>query len=514
MTAHALHALEPQDNVAVALRDLDAGATADLDAGGEVRLVDAIGRGHKVALTDIAEGDPVLKYGHVIGVATRPIRTGEHVHSHNLVFSPHGASQASDAGTALDPDAPALDLPERRSFLGIRRSDGSVATRNYLAVVSSVNCSATVCKAIAARAEASGLLDEYPTIDGVMAVTHEQGCGHAGESEGLQTLRRTLMGYARHPNVGGVLLIGLGCEMNQMEGMLDGIEFRPEVPVVRFTVQDEGGTKASIARGVRELQAMAPEVAKVEREEVPVSELVVGLNCGGSDGWSAVTANPALGVASDLIVAQGGRSVLAETPEVYGAEDLLIRRATSPEVAQTLLDRLAWWESYTAADGGSMDNNPSPGNKEGGITTILEKSLGAVAKGGHSPMVAVYRYAEPITERGFSFMDTPGYDPVSVTGLIAGGCNLVVFTTGRGSALGTKPAPILKLSTNSDTYRRMSDDMDIDCGDIVEQGVPVEVKGREIYDAILDLASGRKSLSEELGYGDNEFVPWHLGAVT
>lgn len=518
MSSHtfALHLLDATDNVAVALRDITSGEDADLDSRGSVAVVDDVDRGHKVALSALAAGAPVIKYGHVIGRATQAIGVGEHVHSHNLEFVALAPGEAGP-GAGHEPDAghtaSALELPERRTFLGIRRSDGSVATRNHIAVISSVNCSATVCQMIAARAEASGLLDDHPTIDGVVPVTHDQGCGHGGD-EGIETLRRTLRGYAVHPNVGGVVLIGLGCEMNQLEHLLDDIHFRPEVPVAQFTVQDVGGTKAAVARGLAEIAAMADKVADVTRVEVPVSELVVGLNCGGSDGWSSVTANPALGVASDLIVAQGGRSVLAETPEIYGAEDLLTSRAVSPEVSDALLARLRWWEDYTAAAGGSMDNNPSPGNKAGGITTILEKSLGAVAKGGHAPLSAVYGYAEPIAERGFSFMDTPGYDPVSVTGLIAGGATLIVFTTGRGSAIGTRPAPTLKLSTNSDIFRRMSDDMDIDCGDIVEQGISVEAKGREIYDAILDVASGRQTHSEELGYGLNEFVPWHLGAVT
>lgn len=509
MPAHALHLLDPVDSVAVALRPIAAGQSADLADGSSLTVLEDVASGHKVARRDIRLGEAVLKYGHVIGRATADIRVGQHVHGHNLEFValPPGAHAGGDYAPATVPA-----LPERRTFLGIRRSDGRVATRNYLAVVSTVNCSATVCKAIAARAEV-GLLDEFPTIDGIVAVTHDQGCGHGGP-DGLATLRRTLAGYAAHPNVGGVVLVGLGCEMNLMEHFLDDLELRPEVPLARFTIQDVGGTKAAVARGLAELRAMAPEVARVHREEVPVSELVLGLNCGGSDGWSSVTANPALGYASDLIAAQGGRTVLAETPEIYGAEDLLLRRAVSPEVADALVARLQWWEQYTAAAGGSMDNNPSPGNKEGGITTILEKSLGAVAKAGSAPLQAVYGFAEPITARGLSFMDTPGYDPVSVTGLIAGGCTVVAFTTGRGSAIGTRPAPTLKLATNSAIFTRMRDDMDIDCGDIVDQGVPVADKGLEIYHAILDAASGTPTRSEELGYGENEFVPWHLGAVT
>ncbi|SDB93136.1 altronate hydrolase [Raineyella antarctica] len=508
----ALHVLDHDDTVAIALRDLPAGKRISTPDGRILVITGDVPQGHKVALADVSVGSVVRKYAHVIGVATAPITAGDHVHSHNLAFSAHEGSSADDAaGEPLGP----LELPDRRTFLGIRRSDGSVGTRNFIAVLSSVNCSATVCRTIAARAEASGLLDEFPGLDGVVALTHDQGCGHVAQGQGLAMLRRTLAGYAQHPNIGGVVMIGLGCQMNQMEHLLEGITFRPEVPVVSFTVQEQGGTKRAIARGLEAVREMAPTVTDVTRVEVPVSELVVGLNCGGSDAWSAVTANPALGHASDLIVAQGGRTVLAETPEIYGAEDLLVRRAASPAVARDLLDVIGWWEEYTAADGGgSMDNNPSPGNKAGGITTILEKSLGSVAKGGHAPLMAVHRYAEPISARGFSFMDTPGYDPVSVTGLIAGGCTMVCFTTGRGSAIGTRPAPTLKLSTTSDLFRRMGDDMDLDCGSIVEQGRSIESVGLDIYHRILDVASGTPTKSEELGYGDNEFVPWHVGAVT
>lgn len=515
MSRHEIHLLDPADTIGVALAHLARSSTARVEGGANLVLNADVPRGHKVAITEITTGEPVIKYGHAIGHATQHIRPGDHVHEHNLAFVPVELASAPEsvAQTSERSGRRQLELPERRTFLGIRRSDGSVATRNFLAVASTVNCSATVVKAIAARAEASGLLERYPTIDGIIAVAHDQGCGHGGEL-GIETLRRTLRGYVTHPNVGGVVLVGLGCEMNLMAGILDDLELRPDVPLTSFTVQDIGGTTSAIARGIADLEEMAPTVARVGREEVSASELVVGLNCGGSDGWSGLTANPALGHASDLIVAQGGRTVLAETPEIYGAEELLLKRAVDPEVGRALHDRLRWWQEYTAAAGGSLNNNPSPGNKEGGITTILEKSLGAVAKGGSAPLQAVYRFADPIVDRGFTFMDTPGYDPVSVTGLIAGGSTVIAFTTGRGSAIGSRPSPTVKLATNSETFHRMRDDMDINCGDIIDEGVSVEDKGLQIYNLLLDIASGSASRSEELGYGQNEFVPWQLGAVT
>lgn len=507
-SADALLVLHEADDVAVARRLLTPGESLALGASTLI-VQDEIPLGHKVARHGLAAGSPVTKYGYQIGVTNQAIGAGEHVHVHNLEFSSHAKPVASEFGSRgwVTPT-----LPERRTFLGAVRSDGTTATRNYIAVLSTVNCSANVCGIVAREADKRGILDDYPNVDGIIPLVHEWGCGMS--PDGLEILQRTLAGFATHPNVGGVVVIGLGCELNQIDEMIKRIELRPGAPLVRMSIQTSGGTKATVEKAVEAVRQMLPQVNEsFVREERPVSELVLGLNCGGSDGLSGLTANPALGYASDLIVAQGGRSVLAETPEVYGAEQLLVQRATSERTAQDLLDKLVWWEEYTAKLNASMDANPSPGNKAGGITTILEKSLGAVAKSGQAPLQAVYDYAAPIDRPGLGFMDTPGYDPVSVTGLIAGGANLVCFTTGRGSALGTRPAPTLKLATNNDLYRRMPDDMDINCGPVFTDGVSLADKGLEIYNALLDLASGNPSHSEELGYGSNEFVPWHVGAV-
>ncbi|GAB3818698.1 altronate dehydratase family protein [Tessaracoccus terricola] len=487
-----LHILGPGDDVGVVTLE-----------GGPVPV------GHKVAVRDVAAGSPVIKYGHVIGYATKDIAVGDHVHSHNLTYGQHSAPDNHEDSTAT----PELTLDGSGAFKGIRRSDGRVATRNVIAIVSTVNCSATVCQRIADAVTRAGILEDFPSIDAVVPVTHTSGCGMSGDGDNLRRLRRTLAGYAGHANVGGVLVVALGCEVNQMTDFMGDIPRRDDLHVLEMGIQDMGGTKATINAGIEAVERLAREMGEVTREDIPVSELVLGLNCGGSDGWSGITANPALGVASDMLVARGAKSVLAETPEIYGAEDLLLNRAVSDEVGQKLRDIIARWEAEVQVTGESLDNNPSPGNKEGGITTILEKSLGAVAKGGHSPMSAVYEYAEPIAEPGFAFMDTPGYDPVSVTGLIAGGANVVVFTTGRGSALGYGIVPVIKLSTNSSLFRRMPDDMDLDAGDIVEQGVSVEDKGLEIYERIVSAASGEKTKSEDLGYGSQEFVPWLLGPV-
>jgi len=504
----ALLVLNEADDVAVARRGLLPG---EVIVVGETALTvrDEVAIGHKIALRDISTGAPVTKYGYQIGLARQPIAAGQHVHVHNLGFSSHAKSVAADFGSR---GWSAPQLPERTTFLGATRSDGTTATRNYIAVLSTVNCSANVCEIVTNEVTRRGLLADYRNVDGVIPLVHTLGC--AMSPDGLEVLQRTLAGFAAHPNVGGVVVIGLGCEVNQVSQMIDRIRLRPGTPLVRMNIQTSGGTRGAVETAIDAITAMLPEVdASFVRTDRPVSELVLGLNCGGSDGLSGLTANPALGFASDLIVAQGGRSVLAETPEVYGAESLLVQRATSEHTAQRLLDKLAWWEEYTAKLNATMDSNPSPGNKAGGITTILEKSLGAVAKSGQAPLTAVYDYAAPIDRPGLGMMDTPGYDPVSVTGLIAGGANLVCFTTGRGSALGTRPAPTLKLATNDELYARMPDDIDINCGPVFSGGKPVAEMGLEVYHALLDLASGQPSRSEALGYGSNEFVPWQLGVV-
>ncbi|WP_240643820.1 UxaA family hydrolase [Antribacter gilvus] len=510
MAAAELLLLRGDDDVAVATHDLSSGEEAGAPGRDPVVVRDAVPRGHKVALRALPAGTEVRKYGQVIGVATQDVAPGEHVHSHNLGFE-EGHRESELATVHVELPVP----PEPRpTFQGYRRSNGKVGTRNYVAILTSVNCSASTAKMIADQFRGFAT-DQYDDVDGVVALTHQSGCGLVPTSEGGQVLLRTLRGYAEHANVAGLLVLGLGCEMIQLDTILSGAAVSPDTVVKTLTIQDTGGIRATVKAGVAAIREMLPEIEeRWEREECDVAELVLGLNCGGSDGYSGITANPALGWASDLLVSYGGTSVLAETPEVFGAEHLLTRRAVTPEVGKRLLDRIEWWKSYAAAGGGSLDNNPSPGNKAGGLTTILEKSLGAVAKGGQADLAAVYEYAEPITERGFVFMDTPGYDPVSVTGIVAGGANVVCFTTGRGSVFGCKPTPSIKLGTNSELFEKMGDDIDIDCGRIVTGTATVEQVGREIFDRILAVASGELTSSEDLDIGGEEFVPWQLGTVT
>jgi altronate hydrolase len=496
--------LNPLDNVVVARVDLLPGAEAE---GVAVRT--PVPAGHKLATAPIAIGEAARKYGQILGFATAAIERGEHVHTHNLAMGDF----ARDYAFGIDAQ-PTDYVPEaeRATFEGIVRADGRVATRNYLGVLTTVNCSASAARFIAEQFRGNALA-EFPNVDGVVALGHGTGCGMGSEGEPMNLLRRTIAGYARHPNFAGVLILGLGCESNQIAGLLraEGLEEGPFLQAM--TIQDTGGTTKTVREGVARLKAMLPAANNVRRQTVPASHLTLALQCGGSDGYSGITANPALGACVDLLVRHGATAVLSETPEIYGAEHLLTRRAITRAVGEKLVARIRWWEDYTAKTGGEMNNNPSPGNKAGGLTTILEKSLGAVAKGGSTNLVDVYGYAEPITAKGFVFMDTPGYDPVSATGQVAGGANIICFTTGRGSVFGCKPVPSLKLATNTPLYRRMEDDMDINCGPIVDGEASVAEMGRRIFDLVLATASGRRTKSEELGFGEDEFTPWVLGAV-
>jgi altronate hydrolase len=495
--------LHPQDDVVIARLEIAGGA---LLATENVRAAGPIPAGHKIAVRAVAQGQPVRRYNQIIGFATRDIAAGEHVHEHNLAM---GDFQRDYAFSSLKKDTEFFRPPA--TFQGIVRPDGRVATRNYIGILTSVNCSATVARMIARHFE--NRLDDYPNVDGVVALTHKTGCGMASEGEATDLLRRTIAGYARHANFFSTQLVGLGCEANQIGSLLSAQQLEQGAKLIAFTIQDTGGTRKAVENGIARVKEMLPEANKVKRETVPASQLVLGLQCGGSDGYSGISANPALGAAVDLLVRHGGTAILSETPEIYGAEHLLTRRAVSREVGEKLIRRIKWWEDYTARNGNEMNNNPSPGNKAGGLTTILEKSLGAVTKGGTTNLVDVYEYAEPVTAKGFVYMDTPGYDPVSATGQVAGGANMICFTTGRGSAYGCKPSPSLKLATNTPLFQRQEDDMDINCGTVIDGTESVQEVGERFFRLILETASGRKSKSEEFGYGDDEFAPWMLGAT-
>jgi len=491
--------LHEDDNVGIALLPLAVGD----DIGG-VTVRGEIPAMHKVAIRPIAAGDPVTKYRQLIGVASGDIAAGEHVHTHNCAMT-HSRREAVPGSRRQKTEFVAET--DRATFSGYRRDDGRAGTRNFIGLVTSVNCSATVARQIAAVAERNGLTERFENVDGVVAITHNTGCGMQSAGEGFDLLRRTLDGYIAHPNFGGVLVIGLGCEVMQVGKLSGGQDVR------KLGIQEAGGTRAAIDKGLALVEELAAQANECKREPVPVSELTLALQCGGSDAYSGITANPSLGVAADILVRHGGSAILSETPEIYGAEHLLVERAASPEIAMRLLERVDWWREYAARSGDTLDSNPSPGNLAGGITTILEKSLGAQAKSGSTSLNAVIAYAERLTEKGLNFMDSPGFDPASVTGQVATGANVICFTTGRGSAFGFKPVPSIKLATNTALFERMRDDMDINCGTVAENEESVAECGARIFEKIVAVASGHRTSSEELDYGNNEFTPWQLGAV-
>ncbi len=499
--------LNGNDNVVVARTEILPNTGV---SGEDVTTLAPIPRGHKIATVAISKGDPVRKYDQIIGFAMEDIKPGDHIHTHNCEFRIFERDYAYS--TELS-NAPLVAEEERRTFEGYVRANGKVGTRNHIGILTSVNCSATVARYIADTFNSTGRLSDYSNIDGVSAFVHATGCGMADSGEGYENLQRTLWGYAQHPNFAGVLIVGLGCEVNQIPFLLDAYGLELNDTFQTMTIQETGGTRKTVDEAVERIASMLPAANNVKRQTVPASELTVALQCGGSDAYSGITANPALGNAVDRLVANGGTGILSETPEIYGAEHLLTRRAVSQEVGEKLIERIRWWEDYTERNHGSMDNNPSPGNKAGGLTTILEKSLGAAAKGGTTNLTGVYKYAEPVDTKGFVFMDSPGFDPASITGQVASGANLVCFTTGRGSVYGCKPSPSIKLSTNTPMYQRMADDMDINCGVIADGDATVQEVGEQIFDYFLEIASGRQSKSEALGFGDNEFIPWQIGAV-
>lgn len=500
--------LNQADDVVVALEQLIGGAPL---VNGVV-VSGLIPAGHKVAIRPIAQGQAVRRYGQIIGFASKPIAAGQHVHTHNMAIGEFDKDyRFSRDYIAQDKASP------QATFQGIVRADGQVATRNYIGILTSVNCSATVARAIAdyfRRDIHPEILAAYPNIDGVVALTHGAGCAVDPGGEGLAVLQRTLAGYARHPNFASLLIIGLGCETNQISTLVKTQNLVEDERLHTFNIQDTGGTTKTIAKGIQIIKGMLEPANWVSRVPVPASHIKVGLQCGGSDGYSGITANPVLGAAVDLLVRHGGTAILSETPEIYGAEHLLTCRAVNPQVGQKLVDQIAWWKDYCERNHAALDNNPSAGNKAGGLTTVLEKSLGGIAKAGTTGLMEVYEYAEPVAQSGLVFMNTPGYDPISATGQVAGGANLICFTTGRGSAYGCAPSPSLKLATNTALWNRQQDDMDMNCGSVIDDGVGIEQLGRELFQMMLDCASGVRSRSETHGYGQNEFVPWQLSVIT
>ena len=499
--------LHANDSVLIDKRPLALGE--QVDAWG-IKVKAQVPAGHKIALRAIAAGERILKYNTEVGAATRDIEPGEHVHSHNLAL----VDEYRDPAFGQDVK-PVVYVPEaeRATFMGFERANGQVGTRNFIGIVSSVNCSATVINRIAAHFTPERLAD-FPQVDGVVAFAQTSGCGMSSPSEHFDLLRRTIAGYARHANLAGILIVGLGCERNQVADLLSSQGLVEGDTVRSLVMQDTGGTRATIEAGIAAIQDILPIANRAKRTRVSAAHLKVGLECGGSDGFSGITCNPALGAAMDILVRHGGTAILSETPEIHGVEFMLTRRAVSPDVGQKLLDRLDWWAEYTRGHNAQFNGVVGHGNQAGGLANIFEKSLGSAMKGGTTPLVEVYRYAEPIDKKGFVFMDSPGYDPVATTGQIASGANLICFTTGRGSMFGSKPAPTIKLASNTPMFKRLEEDMDINCGAILDGECDMPQMGQRIFDHLLRSASGERTKSELLGLGDHEFVPWHLGIVS
>ncbi len=496
--------LHAADNVVVARIDIAQG-TVLADEG--VTCLNRIPAGHKIAVTPLKKGEAILKYNTIIGFAAADIRPGTLLHGHNIEFREFERDNAFGADVRKVEMVPEA---ERASFMGIVRANGQVGTRNYLGIIATVNCSATVVHKIAAWFTPERLA-AYPNVDGVVAFAHGTGCGMEMSGEPIDLLRRTLGGYARHANLAAALVVGLGCERNQIGNLMSSQGLSENARLRTFIMQETGGTRKTIEAGIAAVKEMLPEANRIVRSRVPASHISVGLQCGGSDGFSSITANPALGAAMDLLVRHGGTAILSETPEIYGVEHTLTRRAVSREVGEKLVERIRWWKKYAEGRDVQINGIVSPGNQMGGLANIFEKSLGSAMKGGTMPLVEVYKYAEPVTQKGFVFMDTPGFDPVSATGQVAGGANMICFTTGRGSGYGCKPVPSLKLATNTPMFEKLEEDMDLNCGEILDGKASIEQMGEKIFQLILRCASGEHSKSELLGLGDHEFVPWPIG---
>jgi altronate hydrolase len=500
--------LNPNDNVVVARVDVAIGTPVPAENFTSRSQVPA---GYKIAARRIGKGEAILKYNTTVGFANTDIEPGTLVHSHNTEFREFDRDYAY--ASEFKP-VQLLPESERATFQGYVRPDGRVGTRNFIGLLSTVNCSATVVHKIAEWFTPERLA-EFPNVDGVVAFSHSIGCGMEMSGEPMQLLRRTMAGYARHPNLAAALVIGLGCERNQLKGLMEQENLVAGANLHTFIMQESGGTRKTIEAGIEAVRQLLPTANQARRQTVSASHLSVGLQCGGSDGFSSITANPALGAAVDILARHGGTGILSETPEIYGVEHTLTRRAASRAIGEKLIERVRWWkDEYSVGRDVQINGQVSPGNQVGGLANIFEKSLGSSMKGGTGPLMEVYRYAEPVTAKGFVFMDTPGFDPVSATGQIAGGAILIAFTTGRGSMFGSKPAPCIKLATNTPMFNKLEEDMDINCGEILDGTASVQEMGQRIFELFLRTASGERSKSEQLGLGDHEFVPWQIGIMS
>jgi len=496
-----------EDNLAVVKEPTTPGLEVALPGGCVVRVKDSVPPGHRFATRDIPAGEYVLQYGHPIGTSLG-IREGEMISHANMKDDVPVVRELPE-----DLHHPAPDyIPEfeRATFKGFRRPDGRVGTRNFILIVPTSMCASHEAQQIALMAEFLHYKRErFPNVDGVVAIPHNKGCG-CQEGSTIEVMLRTLSNYADHPNVGGVVLLDLGCEktnLARVEKYLLKREKSFDKPVAKIGIQEIGGTQAAIEQGLREVERMLPEVNRIEREECSVGELVLGVKCGGSDGFSGISANPSLGRAADTLVRSGGTVLITEVPEFCGAEHIIAHRAKDAETGRAVYRMIDWYKEYASKFGAVLNQNPSPGNVAGGLLNITIKSLGAMSKAGTTRVEGVVEYAEPPKGRGLHLMQGPGYDQESTPGLVAAGATVVVFTTGRGTTIGNAIAPVIKLASNDAVFRRMSRDIDLSAGGVLEGTETIEEVGARVFEHVRRVAGGEVlALAEE--HKHREFQFW------
>jgi altronate hydrolase len=499
--------VDPSDNLAVVKGPTAPGLEMALPSGRRIRLRAAVPAGHRFATRDIDAGEFVLQYGQPIGTSLG-IREGDLISHDNMTDDvPVVRDLPEDLRTP-----PPVYIPEREraTFRGFRRRDGRVGTRNFVLIVPTSMCASHEAQQISLMAEFLHYSRErYANVDGVVAIPHNKGCG-CQDGSTIDVMLRTLSNYADHPNVGGVVLMDLGCEktnLERVEKYLLNREKAFDKPVAKIGIQEVGGTQAAIERGLREVELMLPEVNRAVREEVSVSELVMGVKCGGSDGFSGISANPSLGRAADTLVRSGGTVLITEVPEFCGAEHIIARRAKDAATGRDVYRVIDWYKDYASKFGAVLNQNPSPGNVAGGLLNITIKSLGAMSKAGTTRVEGVVDYAETPKARGLHLMQGPGYDQESTPGLVAAGATVVVFTTGRGTTIGNAIAPVVKLASNSAVFERMSRDIDLSAGGVIDGTETIDEVGARVFEHVRRVASGEVPAKAE-EHKHREFQFW------
>ncbi len=505
--------VDRRDNVAVVKAQIVKGLRIALPGGNLLEIKDDVPPGHRFAVREIAAGDYVCQYGQPIGTSLG-IEAGEWITHENMS---NDVPVIRDLPEDLHTPAPEyFPVEDRGTFMGFRRADGRVGTRNFVLIVPTSMCASHEAAQISMMAEFLHYKREkYPNVDGVVAIPHNKGCG-CQDGSNLEIMLRVLANYADHPNVGGVILIDLGCEktnLAKVEKYLLKRELSFKKPVAKIGIQEIGGTQAAIEKGLKIVEEMLPQVNEAKREEISVSELVLGVKCGSSDGFSGLSANPALGRAADLLVKSGGTVLITEVPEFCGAEHILANRAKDAETGRAIYRMIDWFKDYASKFGGVLNNNPSPGNIAGGLLNITIKSLGALAKSGTTRVEGVCEYAEAPKSKGLNLMQGPGYDQESTPALVAAGATVIVFTTGNGTTIGNAIAPVIKLASNNRIFKQMSRDIDVSAGNIIEGTETIDAVGERVFEHIQRVSSG-EILAKAEENKHREFQFWAEQTVT